>query len=193
MKASVVFAVVGLSSIAAGAALFVATRPAPQVAAAEIGPSALYAASFHDLQGQAVTLGRFEGRPLVLNFWATWCAPCREEMPTFSRVSARRAGQVQFLGLAQEDPAKVRAFAQKLGVTYPLWTGGDEVMELSRRLGNRMGVLPFTVILDGQGHVVAQQVGAYTEAELESRVAAISGNGRGSAANAPREPQASGG
>ena len=175
MKPSLVFTVVGLASLAAGTALYLATRAPAQVSTPEIAPSALYAASFRDAQGQPVSLGRFEGRPLVLNFWATWCAPCREEMPAFSRVSARRAGQVSFLGLAQDDPAKVRAFAQQLGIGYALWTGGDEVMELSRRLGNRMGVLPFTVILDGRGSVVAQKVGAYTEAELEQRIGEISG------------------
>jgi len=91
-------------------------------------------------------------------------------------VSTRKAGEVQFVGLSQDDPAKVREFAQRLGVTYPLWTGGDEVMELSRRLGNRMRVLPFTVVLDRQGQVAAQKVGAYTEAELEGQLAAISRN-----------------
>jgi thiol-disulfide isomerase/thioredoxin len=176
MKASIVFALVGAASLAAGAALFVATRPPAQVAAPEIGPSAIYAASFADSRGQAAALGRFEGRPLVLNFWATWCAPCREEMPAFSRVSTRYGPRVQFVGLAQDDPAKVRAYAQQLGIAYPLWTGGDEVMELSRRLGNRMKVLPFTVILDPQGRVVEQKVGAYTEAQLQQRLAAISGN-----------------
>jgi len=176
VKASVVFALVGAASLAAGAALYLATRPAAQVAAPEIGPAALYAASFRDPAGESVSLGRFAGRPVVLNFWATWCAPCREEMPVFSRVSTRKAGEVQFVGLSQDDPAKVREFAQRLGVTYPLWTGGDEVMELSRRLGNRMRVLPFTVVLDRQGQVAAQKVGAYTEAELEGQLAAISRN-----------------
>jgi len=174
MKASLVFALVGLASVAAGTALFLATRPEPQVAAPEIGPAALYAAGFRDAQGQPASLGQFAGRPMVLNFWATWCGPCREEMPAFSRVSSREAGRVQFLGLAQDDPAKVRAFARELAIAYPLWTGGDEVMELSRRLGNRMSVLPFTVILDGQGHVLAQKVGAYTEPQLEHALAAIS-------------------
>jgi len=130
LKAPVVFALVGAASLAAGAGLFFATRPAAQVAPPEIGPAALYAASFRDAGGETVSLGRFAGRPVVLNFWATWCAPCREEMPTLSQVSARNAGEVQFVGLSQDDPAKVRDFARTLGVSYPLWTGGDEVMEL---------------------------------------------------------------
>lgn len=174
MKASVAFALIGLASVAGGTALYLAMRPPAQVAPAEIAPSALYAANFRDLDGQPAALGRFVGHPLVLNFWATWCAPCREEMPALSRVSARMASRVQFVGLAQDDPGKVRAFAHELGVSYPLWTGGDEVMELSRRLGNRMQVLPFTVILDGAGRVISQKVGAYSEAELSKQLDAIS-------------------
>ena len=173
MKASIAFALIGLASVAAGTALYLATQPPAQVAAADIAPSALYATGFRDLDGQPVSLGRFEGRPLVVNFWATWCAPCREEMPALSRVSRRTAERVQFLGLAQDDPAKVRAFGRELGVAYPLWIGGDEVMELSRRLGNRMGVLPFTVILDPAGRVVAQKVGAYNEEELAAQLASF--------------------
>lgn len=174
MKASIAFALVGLASVAAGTGLYLATQPPAQVAPADIAPSALYAAGFRDLDGKPVSLGRFEGRPLVVNFWATWCAPCREEMPALTRVSARSAERVQFIGLAQDDPAKVRAFARELGVSYPLWTGGDEVMELSRRLGNRMGVLPFTAILDPAGRVVAQKVGAYSEDELAAQLARFS-------------------
>ena len=174
MKASIAFALIGLASVAAGTGLYLATQPPAQLAPADIAPSALYAAGFHDLDGQPASLGRFAGHPLVINFWATWCAPCREEMPALSRVSRLTAGRVQFLGLAQDDPQKVRAFARDLGVSYPLWTGGDEVMELSRRLGNRMGVLPFTAVLDASGRVVAQKVGAYREDELAGQLASLS-------------------
>ncbi|HZZ92651.1 MAG TPA: TlpA disulfide reductase family protein [Usitatibacter sp.] len=171
MKAALTFTLVGLATVLGGTGLYLASRPAAPIAAPEISPSAVYAASFHDLQGRPVSLGRFSGHPLVLNFWATWCGPCREEMPALSRVSVRAAPRVQFVGLAQDDPGKVRAFARELAVAYPLWNGGDEVMELSRRLGNRMGVLPFTVILDASGQVVAQKVGAYTERELAGELA----------------------
>jgi thiol-disulfide isomerase/thioredoxin len=173
MKASFAFALVGLAALVGGTGLYLASRPAAPIAAPEISPSALYAATFSDLQGQPVSLGRYSGHPLVLNFWATWCAPCREEMPALSRVSVRSAPSVQFVGIAQDDPEKVRAFARQLPVAYPLWTGSDAAMELARRLGNRMGVLPFTVILDGSGRVVAEKVGAYTEAELTSKLASF--------------------
>ena len=116
------------------------------------------------------------GRSLVVNFWATWCTPCREEMPGFVNLQSRWQGRgVQFVGLAQDDPAKVAAFGRELGINYPLWQGGAEVMDLSRRLGNRLGVLPHTVLLDSQGRVIESHIGIFEESALDSRLAAITG------------------
>lgn len=142
----------------------------------EASPAAILTARFVDGAGQARTLGEIPGKVVVLNFWATWCGPCREEMPGFVKLQARWAGRgVQFVGLAQDDPAKVAAFGRELGVNYPLWLGEGEVMDLSRRLGNRQGVLPHTVLLDGQGRVIESRIGIYRESELESRLASLTG------------------
>jgi peroxiredoxin len=90
-------------------------------------------------------------------------------MPAFSRLQATWGPRgVQFVGLSSEDPPRVAAFARSLGVAYPLWNGGDEVAELSRRLGNASGALPHTVVLDPAGKVVAAQVGAYSEVALNA-------------------------
>jgi thiol-disulfide isomerase/thioredoxin len=148
----------------------VPARPPEQLAAAsEVSPAVLLTTRFSDPGGQPRTLGQFQGEVVVVNFWATWCAPCREEMPGFSRLQARWAGRgVRFVGLSDEEPAKVARFAGEMKVAYPLWVGGTEVMELSRRLGNRLGVLPHTAILDGQGRVVQSRIGLYPEADLET-------------------------
>jgi thiol-disulfide isomerase/thioredoxin len=115
-----------------------------------------------------------KGRVLLVNFWATWCVPCREEMPGFVKVQSRWAGRgVQFVGLAEDDPAKVAAFGRELAVNYPLWVGGAEVMDLSRRLGNRLGVLPHTAIIDPAGRVIETRIGVYSESALDSRLAEI--------------------
>jgi hypothetical protein len=99
-------------------------------------------------------------------------------MPAFSRLQARWADRgVQFVGLSGEDAAVVARFGRALGVTYPLWTGGDAVGELSRRLGNGRGVLPHTAILDPTGAVLVQKVGPYNEAELEAILAQMTRKG----------------
>ena len=169
------FALVGLLAALAGTALWLATRPpSPPADAAQLSPGALMAATFRDLENQPHALGEFQGKIVVLNFWATWCAPCREEMPGFERLQAEWGPRgVQFVGISNEEPAKVARFARPLGVTYPLWTGGDEVQEMSRRLGNERSVLPHTVVLDPTGRVVESRVGAYPERELADGLARL--------------------
>ena len=178
MNARTVYILVGVVALAAGSAMWLASRPSgPSIAPSAVSPSALFAATFADTRGVPGSLGRFQGKVLVVNFWATWCAPCREEMPAFNRLQARWAGRgVQFVGLSNEDRAKVERFGRELAVGYPLWVGGDEVGDFSRRLGNRLGVLPFTVLVDRQGNVVQAKVGPYSESVLEAQLARLSAN-----------------
>ncbi|HXZ48990.1 MAG TPA: TlpA disulfide reductase family protein [Usitatibacter sp.] len=170
MKVRWLFAGIALLAFLAGLSLWLANEPAlPKPGSADLAPAALYAATFRDAGGQPLSLARFEGRVLVLNFWATWCAPCRREMPGFARLQSRWSSRgVQFVGVANDDPAKVASFGRELGIGYPLLTGGDEVDELARRLGDRDGSLPFTVVLDPQGQVLEQRIGAYPEDALEA-------------------------
>jgi thiol-disulfide isomerase/thioredoxin len=175
VSAKWVFAAVGALALLAGTALWLVSRPPGPAPAVGVAPGALYAASFSDRDGRAQSLGQFQGKIVVLNFWATWCAPCREEMPAFSRAQTRWAAQnVQFVGLSGEEPIRVAKFGRELAITYPLWTGGDGVGELSRRLGNRLGVLPHTVIFGPDGRVLDQRVGPYSEKELDERLAVFS-------------------
>lgn len=177
MNLKLAFGGVGLLAALAGTALWLGTR-APGSASvpvpSEASPAAIQATPFRDAAGESVTLARFQGRVVVVNFWATWCAPCREEMPGFVRLQDRWSGQaVQFVGLSNEERAKVDRFSGELRVNYPLWTGGAEVMDLSRRLGNRLGVLPHTAILDRDGKVVDSRIGVYPEAALEEKLALL--------------------
>lgn len=176
MRLSVVFSGVALLAALAGTALWLGQRAQiqtpPPVA---IAPTALYASTFRDAAGVDQPLGQFQGNLLVINFWATWCAPCREEMPAFSRVHERwKARGVRFVGLSAEAPEVVSRFASRLPVSYPLWTGSGDVDALSRRLGNHVGVLPHTVIIDGAGAILETKIGPFTETELEQRLTTYS-------------------
>jgi thiol-disulfide isomerase/thioredoxin len=172
-----VFGGVGLLAALAGVALWLGTRsPVPGPLATDAAPAAIWAASFADIDGRPQSLGRFQGKIVVLNFWATWCAPCREEMPVFVRLQSRWASRdVQFVGVSSEDAERVRRFGGELAINYPLWVGGDAVSDLSRRLGNRLGVLPHTVLLDRDGRVLDSRVGAYSEEKLEAELQQITG------------------
>lgn len=178
------FAAIGAAAILAGATLWHLARPVrspaspPATASPAIAPAAIYATTFADAgTGAARALGQFQGHVTVVNFWATWCGPCRAEMPAFERLNQRWSGRgVRFVGLSDEPGELASRFGRELGVAYPLWTGTDQVAELSRRLGNRLGVLPHTVILDPRGTVLEQRVGPYTAAELESRLASMVAN-----------------
>ena len=176
MKAWVPFAGIGLLAAVAGISLWIAGSPAPpaapQAERVEASPAAIMAANFVDLEGKSRVLGELNGKVVVVNFWATWCTPCLEEMPGFARLQSKwEARGVRFVGLANDDPAKVRAFGERLAINYPLWTGESAVMDLSRRLGNRIGVLPHTVLLDGAGKVLESRIGIYAEDRLDARLA----------------------
>ena len=184
MRAAVAFPAIAALAFAAGATLWWLGGPprampenaVPAAARPTISGAALYAAAFRDAQGRAQSLGQFEGRPLVLNFWATWCAPCREEMPAFVRLNREFGGRVAFVGISSEPPDVVARFGRELAIDYPLWTGGPEVESLSARLGDSAAVLPFTALIDASGRVVGAKVGPYTERDLRARLATIVGN-----------------
>ncbi len=167
MSSRWVFAAVAILAMFAGAALWSLNRPEPALAEPSLTADALYSATFPDAAGRPRSLSEFRGRTVVLNFWATWCAPCRAEMPGFSRLQSRwSARQVQFIGLTGDDPHETERFLKEVNVTYPILLGGPTADEWARRFGNRHGVLPFTVILDARGTVVARKVGLYSEADL---------------------------
>ena len=127
-----------------------------------------YAARLADLKGAPQSIGQWRGQVLVVNFWATWCAPCREEIPGFVRLQERYGARgVRFVGIAFDQPEKVTEFAREFGINYPLLIGGLDTMELLREAGNRAGVLPYTVVIDRAGNLVSRQPGGLKEATLE--------------------------
>lgn len=132
---------------------------------------ALFSTPLANLSGGHDTLEKWRGQVLVVNFWATWCAPCREEIPLFVQMQKRLAGRgLQFIGIAIDRPVPVAAFQREYAMNYPVLIGGIETMELLRASGNRNGVLPFTLIIDRSGQVVKNKLGTLKEHELEAVV-----------------------
>jgi thiol-disulfide isomerase/thioredoxin len=124
-----------------------------------------------DPMGQQQSLAQWRNRVLVVNFWATWCAPCREEIPMFVRLQEKYRGQgLQFVGIAIDQPDKVRSFASEFAINYPILMGGIEAVELSRQAGNRIGALPFTLVIDRDGKIAATQLGELKEVKLEAMI-----------------------
>ena len=149
------------------------THPAGgQTTAASL--DALWAAQLKDLSGRPVNLTAYKGKPLVVNFWASWCAPCIEEMPDFQRASQTSIGKgVQFVGIGIDSADKMRPFADKLGITYVLLESGAQGLDLIRASGNPSGALPFTLIVDRAGLPVVKKLGKLDYAELMSALARL--------------------
>ena len=166
-------AAVAVVSAAAGAGYHWWSRtgdPGGEAAARAVSDR-VFAARFTDLQGGAPTLERWRGQVLVVNFWATWCAPCREEIPVFVRLQDRHGARgLQFIGVAFDQADNVARFAREFRINYPLMLGGIEIMELMREAGNRAGVLPYTLVIDRQGRVVSREPGGLKESRLESLI-----------------------
>lgn len=112
----------------------------------------LWAAEFKDASGKPYALQQYRGKPMIVNFWATWCEPCREEMPEISAL-AEAHPEVVVLGLAIDDAASVHEFVQAMPIAYPLLIAEEDGMLLAEALGNHKGVLPYTVILSASGEV----------------------------------------
>jgi thiol-disulfide isomerase/thioredoxin len=121
------------------------------------------------LDGETVTLPQaYAGRPLLVNIWASWCGPCIREMPELDRYARSQAANgTQVVGIALDDRAAVKAFLQRIPVSYPLLVDAPGPRDAGVRLGNPRGVLPYSVLLDAQGRVVKQKIGPFREGEIE--------------------------
>ncbi len=127
----------------------------------------LFATRLSDSTGKVQDLAQWRGQTLVLNFWATWCEPCRDEMPALSRLNERFSPKgVNFVGIALDTPDNVADFAKKLAVSYPLLIAGPEGIELSQDLGNTRSALPYTVVLGPRGDALLTRLGRVSETEL---------------------------
>lgn len=130
----------------------------------------LFAAALVDLDNKPARLSPRSGRPMIVNFWARWCGPCRAEIPELVALHARGAG-VDIVGInIEQDLEPVRDFARAYEINYPVRVAREGGLELMRALGNAKAGLPFTLVLDRRGTVVALRLGLLTREHLDAAV-----------------------
>ena len=123
-------------------------------------------------QDTPVAMAQFKGRPLLINFWATWCPPCVEELPLLDRFAREQgSGGAQVLGLAVDRKDAVLSFLAKLPLGFTVALAGMDGVELGRSLGNATGGLPFSVLVGADGAIAQRKMGRVSEADLASWVA----------------------
>jgi peroxiredoxin len=159
--------------------------PAPETLVGQRRPDF----SLADAAGNPVAAADFDGHVLLLNFWATWCAPCVEEMPMLSRLQRNYSGRgLRVVGITVDDPVRARSFAEGLGLEYPVLfgpgmfgpgsfeaglSGAGAAMLVGRRYGNASGMLPYSVLIDAAGIVRWTHLGAVTREQLETQLAEL--------------------
>jgi len=171
-KRGIIFALVGAIALGAGVYIeqrrAVAPTPAPASPAAA---SAIMNLALPDPAGKEQRFDQWKGKVVVVNFWATWCAPCREEMPEFIKAQKQFGDKgLQFVGIAVDQADKVQQYVAEIGLNYPALIGGFGAMELSKTLGNELMALPFTVVLDRKGAVAHTQLGVLKPEKLDALI-----------------------
>jgi len=160
-----------VASMSAPATPLKSAMPVQGVQIGELMP----AFTLPDLDGMPVQFpDRFKGKPLLINVWASWCAPCIEEMPELARFAARHADAgPQVVGLALDTPEAVLDFLGNVPVYYPIVIETPGPNDASVKLGNSQGLLPYSVLVDAQGRVLKQKLGPFKAGEIDAWVADV--------------------
>lgn len=143
-------------------------EPAP---ASDIAAQQLFALTLKDAKATPQALKQWQGKFLVVNFWATWCKPCVEEMPELVQLqNDLAANNVQLLGLGIDTPSNIAEFAQKYQISYPVFAAGMDGTKLSQAMGNKAGGLPFTALISADGKILKTYSGKLKMPELRADI-----------------------
>ena len=135
-------------------------------------PGVVYSSKFMALDGNRQALGQWDRKLLIVNFWATWCGPCKEEIPILVRLQTKFAPQgLQIVGIAADSSSNVSNFAKKVNINYPLLIDETGAIEFSKRLGNRLGLLPHTVMFAPGGEIIYNKLGIISENTMSDIIA----------------------
>lgn len=134
----------------------------------------LFAATLNDLNDKPVALDRYKGKPLVVNFWARWCGPCRAEIPELIKFRNAHKGKIEVLGIGIEDKAEpAKEFAKAYDMDYPVFVAKEQGIPLMQALGNTKAGLPYTLFIDRNGQVVQRKMGIIKKPDLDAAQEAL--------------------
>jgi thiol-disulfide isomerase/thioredoxin len=134
----------------------------------------LYAASLPDLKNQSQPLAQWKGKILLVNFWATWCHPCVQEMPALSDLQAKgKINNLQIIGIGIDSADNINQFAAKYKISYPLYVGGVDASELMRKMGDGAGGLPFSLLIGPDGQVKKTYLGSLKIDQVKRDISAL--------------------
>ena len=158
MQKTILFVLVAVLGLAAGVAVQKYMQPASTSVAekpAQGVPASAPAFTLKDLEGTLRSSKEWQGKVVMVNFWASWCPPCRREIPAFIRLQETYAEQgFVIVGIALDNRQNVVDFSDPLAINYPILLAEEEGIALARAYGNQLGVLPYTVIVDRTGKIV---------------------------------------
>lgn len=137
-------------------------------------PAAVFEKTYRDINGKALSLSPYKQHILLLNFWASWCGPCVREMPALSALHQKYGPQgIKFVGIGVDNTNNIAQFLRKIPVNYPIFVAGGDGADFARQLGNQVGGLPYTVLIDRQGRVRWSKLGSIDATQLSRAIDAI--------------------
>ena len=161
----------GVAAVAATAGALIATWRTRTHSASNEAVRALFEKEWFSADQKPVSTENWKNRVLVVNFWASWCPPCVEEMPTLDKIQREfDPKKMLIVGIGIDSPSNIREFLIRTPVSYPIVIGGLEGSNIAKQMGNSSGALPYTVIINTKGKAVYSKLGKISEDELRKAI-----------------------